>query len=98
MTTIFGNRIRELRVKQKLLLRQVASKLDVDTSIISKVERGQRILKKEQIVILSDLLNEKKEQLLILWLADQVYEILKGELDTDDVLKLVSKKIKETNK
>jgi len=47
MTTQFGSRIRELRTKQKMLLRQLASRLDVDTSIISKVERGDRQLKKE---------------------------------------------------
>ena len=40
MATQFGERIRGLRTKQKLLLRQVASKLDVDPSIISKIERG----------------------------------------------------------
>ncbi|MBK9383012.1 MAG: helix-turn-helix transcriptional regulator, partial [Chitinophagaceae bacterium] len=39
MATQFGERIRELRTKQNMLLRQLASKLDVDTSIISKVER-----------------------------------------------------------
>ena len=53
MATQFGERIRELRSKQKMLLRQVASQLDVDTSIISKIERGERPIKKEQIVILN---------------------------------------------
>jgi transcriptional regulator with XRE-family HTH domain len=42
MATQLGDKIRELRTKQNLLLRQVASKLEVDTSIISKMERGQR--------------------------------------------------------
>ncbi len=47
MATQFGEKIRELRTKQNMLLRQLASKLDVDTSIICKVERGDRQLKKE---------------------------------------------------
>ncbi len=98
MANHFGDRIRELRIKQQLLLRQVASKLEVDTSIISKVERGERILKKEQIGKLSDILKAKYEELLMLWLADQVHEILKNELGAVEVLKLVGNKLKEANK
>ena len=98
MATQFGDRIRELRTKQKLLLRQVASKLDVDTSIISKIERGERPIKKDQITMLAEMLKVDKEELLILWLADQVYDLLKDELDTDEVLKRVSNKIKESKK
>ena len=79
MTTQFGDRIRELRVKQKLLLRQVASKLDVDTSIISKIERGERPIKKEQIIILAEILKVNKDELLTLWLADQIIDVTKDE-------------------
>ena len=94
MATQFGDRIRELRVKQKLLLRQVASKLDVDTSIISKIERGERPIKKEQILILADILQVDKQELLTLWLADQLYNVIEGEPMADEALKSVSKKIK----
>ena len=62
-----------------MLLRQLASKLEVDTSIISKIERGDRQLKKEQIPLLAEILNADKEELLTLWLADQLYEIIKDE-------------------
>ncbi len=79
MATRFGERIRELKTKQKMLLRQLASKLDVDTSIINKVERGDRQLKKEQIPLLAEILNADKEELLTLWLADQLNEIVKYE-------------------
>jgi len=49
MNSQFGERIRTLSEKQNLYLRQVAPLLDVDTAIISKVERGDRQLKKELI-------------------------------------------------
>lgn len=52
MATQFGERIREIRTRQKLLLRQVASKSAIDTSVISKIERGERLIKKEQIATL----------------------------------------------
>jgi HTH-type transcriptional regulator, competence development regulator len=95
MATQFGERIRELRTKQNLLLRQLASKLDLDTSIISKVERGDRQLKKEQIPLLAEILNADKEELLMLWLADQVYGVIQGEPMADEALKSASKKLKK---
>lgn len=95
MATKFGERVRELRTKQDMLLRQLASKLDVDTSIISKVERGDRQLKKEQIPILAEILKADREELLTLWLADQIMDVLKDEKLADEALKTVSKNIKK---
>lgn len=94
MATQLGDKIRELRTKQNLLLRQVASKLDVDTSIISKMERGERPIKQEQIEILADILKADKEELQTLWLADQLYNVIEGQPMADEALKSVSKKIK----
>lgn len=96
MATQLGDKIRELRTKQNLLLRQVASKLDVDTSIISKMERGERPIKKEQIPVLADILKADKEVLHTLWLADQVMDVIKDEPLADEALKSVTKKIKRT--
>ncbi len=79
MASQFGERIRELRTKQNMLLRQLASQLDVDTSIISKVERGDRQLKKEQIPLLAQILKADVEELQTLWLADQIYAVIKDE-------------------
>jgi len=93
MATQFGERIRELRTKQKLLLRQVASKLDVDTSIISKMERGERPIKKEQIIILAEILKVSKDELLTLWLADQLYDVVKDEKLANEAMKLAEQKI-----
>lgn len=95
MATQLGDKIRELRTKQKLLLRQVASKLEVDTSIISKMERGERPIKKEQLAILADILKTDKEELQTLWLADQVYNVIEGHPMADEALKSVTKKIKK---
>jgi predicted transcriptional regulator len=96
MATQFGERIRELRTKQNMLLRQLASLLDVDTSIISKVERGDRQLKKEQIPLLAQILKADVEELQTLWLADQLYNMVQGEPMADEALKSVSRKIKKS--
>jgi transcriptional regulator with XRE-family HTH domain len=93
MATQFGERIRELRTKQNMLLRQLASLLDVDTSIISKVERGDRQLKKEQIPLLAQILKADVEELQTLWLADQIYEVVKDEKMANEAMQVAEEKI-----
>lgn len=95
MATQFGNRIRELRNQQNLLQRQVSALLDMDTPLFSKIERGERTAKKEQVGKLAEILLADKEELLTLWLADQVYDVIKNEDHADEALKSVSKKIKK---
>ena len=91
----FGNKIKELREQQNLLQRQVAAQLDVDTPLFSKIERGERTAKKELVTQLAQLLNADKNELLTLWLADQVFDVINGEENADEALKSVSKKIKK---
>ncbi|MCJ0743462.1 helix-turn-helix domain-containing protein [Pedobacter montanisoli] len=91
MTNQFGELIRQLREKQGLFLRQIAPALEMDTAQLSKIEKGIRQIKKEQIAILADVLKTDKEELLTLWLADQVSNLIEGEPMADEVLKIVSK-------
>lgn len=94
MSNQFGFKIRQLREANNLLLRQVAPFIDIDTPHLSKIERGERILKKETIPTLAKLLKADENELTTLWLADQVYSVVEGEPMADEVLKTVSKKIK----
>jgi len=80
-----------------MLLRHVASALDIDTALLSKVERGSRVIKKEQIPLIAKILEADKEELTMLWLADQVMNVLKDEKMADEALKTVSKNIKKKN-
>ena len=45
-----GELIRTLREKEGYPLRKVAAFLDIDQAVLSKIERGQRKLSKEQVV------------------------------------------------
>ena len=40
---LLGKRIKELREEQKLLQRQLAAILEIDTPMFSKIERGDRL-------------------------------------------------------
>lgn len=75
----FGERIRELREKQHLYLRQVAPLLDMDTAQLSKIEKGKRQLKREQLALIAEILKVSHDELLTIWLADQIYAIVKDE-------------------
>jgi len=98
MESQFGTKIRALREMQNLFLRQVASFLEMDTAQLSKIEKGSRRLKKEQIPVIAEILKSDKEVLLTLWLADQVMEVLNGEPLADEALKSVTQKRKHDNK
>ena len=79
MKSQFGERVRTLREKQNLYLRQVAPLLEMDTAQLSKIEKGLRQLKREQIAILADILKVEKDELLTLWVADQIIEVTNDE-------------------
>jgi transcriptional regulator with XRE-family HTH domain len=94
MESQFGEKIRTLRELQNLYLRQVAPLLEMDTAQLSKIEKGLRQLKKEQIPLLAQILKADVEELQTLWLADQLYNMVQGEPMADEALKSVSKTIK----
>ena len=71
---LFGNRIRELRDKQGVLQRQLAALLEIDTPMFSKIERGDRRAKREQVIKLAEYLHQDVKEMLTLWLADKVLD------------------------
>ncbi|MBS1743124.1 MAG: helix-turn-helix domain-containing protein [Bacteroidetes bacterium] len=100
MANQFGVRIRQLREQQNLLLRQVAPLLKMDTPMLSKIERGERPVKREQIPVLSEILKADKNELLTLWLADQIYDVVKDEKLANEAMQVAEKTInlKKRNK
>ena len=77
---------------QNLYSRQVAPLLEMDTAQLSKIEKGLRQLKREQITILADILKVEKNELLTLWVADQIIEVTN---DKDVALKAMQVAEKE---
>ena len=76
-----GELIRNKREKKGLLLRHVSAQLDIDTAILSKIERGERKATREQIIKLADILEIDKEALLIQYLSEKIlYEIRNEDL------------------
>lgn len=76
---LFAERIKELRIQRKMPQRQIAATLDIDTATYCKIERGERKAKKEQVAILSRMFNVDSTELLALWLADKVTDVISEE-------------------
>ena len=95
---LFADKIRQLREDNQMLQRQLASALEIDTPMYSKIERGDRPAKREQVVLIAKLLNTDETELLTLWLADQIFSLIedKKELATN-ALSIVLKNLKMNN-
>lgn len=91
----FGEHIRKLREQKQLLLREVASQMHIDTALLSKIERGTRIARKEQVEALAIALNENKNELLNVWMADKIVDMIKDENNSEEILKIAKEKIKK---
>jgi len=93
MNNQFGQRIRTLREKQSLYLRQVAASLEMDTALLSKIEKGLRQIKREQIPIIAGILKANNDELMTLWLADQIYAVVKDEKLANEAMQVAEKNI-----
>ena len=89
-----GEILRAKREEKGLLLRQVAALLEMDTAILSKIERSQRNINKEQVFKLADILGIEREELLIQYLSEKIAIELRDEYLADKTLKVAEKKIK----
>ena len=86
---LFGKRIKELRESQKLPQRVVADALEITIPLYSRVERGERTLSKSHLPKLAQVLNVEENELLKLYLADQVALVLDGQTEIiNDVLNI----------
>jgi len=78
------------------LQRHISAALDIDNAMYCKIERGERRARKEQLSILADILHADREELLTLWLADQVTAVVANEKElTDDILNIAKNNLKK---
>jgi DNA-binding XRE family transcriptional regulator len=93
---MFNEKIKQLREDCQIPQRKLAAALDIDTASYCKIEKGERRARKEHIPIIADLLQGDREELLILWLADQVTAMVAEEKDlSNKVLNIAKENIKK---
>ena len=93
-----GETIRKLRKERNLPLRKVASFLDIDQAILSKIETGKRKASRENVEKLAELFNINQNELMINWLSDKiVYQIEQDKEIALDALLVAEEKIRYRN-
>ncbi|WP_124642826.1 helix-turn-helix domain-containing protein [Amniculibacterium aquaticum] len=99
MTTIkkhtsFGELLRGLREETGQTLKTVAESLEMDTSLLAKIERNERQPTKLIISQVAEYFNVDKKELQTEFLSDQIaYKILDEEADIE-ILKVAEEKVK----
>lgn len=90
---LFGEYLRNRREQLGLPLRKVAAELDIDTSILSKIERNERVATKEMLPTLAKTLEVEEKEIQIEFIQSTILSEL-GDLEfLTDGLKNVLKKI-----
>jgi transcriptional regulator with XRE-family HTH domain len=67
-----GLLFRRMREEKGLLIRQVAAVTELDQAIISRIENGDRIPTKEQVLKLAGLYNLDTKEIMSAWLAEKM--------------------------
>ena len=89
----FGEYLRNRREQLGLPLRKVAAELDIDTSILSKIERSERVATKEMLPTLAKTLEIQDKEIQIEFIQSTVLSEL-GDLEfLADGLKNVLRKL-----
>jgi transcriptional regulator with XRE-family HTH domain len=94
----FGDFIRQTREARGLPLRKVAAHLDIDTSTLSKVERGERPASTEYLKPLADILGIDLRSIQVTFISDRILGEF-GELEhVIEGVKEAEKQIKRMRK
>ena len=86
----FPERIKQIREERQMPQRQLAAMLEIDTATYCKIEKGERRAKCEQVVRIAEMLKTDREEVLALWLADQVtVPVVNKKIVSDKALDIV---------
>lgn len=94
----FGQTIRTLRKSRQLTLRELAAFLNIDISILSKVERGQRSGSRTMAMQVAEYFELDSQSLLDELLSDQIANMIYEEENCTSILRLAEEKVNYLNK
>lgn len=89
----FGEYLRTLRVARGLLLREVAAQLEIDPSLLSRIETNRKRPSRPQVVRLASILKTDEQDLLVHYLSERVAYELKDEKQAFKIMRAAEKKI-----
>lgn len=91
----FGDTVKKLREEKNLPLREVAEALEIDTSMLGKIEKNNRKPTKLLIEKFAKYFKVSAKDLTIAFVSDTVaYQVMDEEDFASEVLKVAEKKVK----
>ena len=88
-----GLRLRNLRTQKKLTLHQVSKEVDIDSPMLSKIERGERLPTIEQLQRLSKFFKVAEADLKVMHTAEKIIKEYGVNDTTYDAVRLVEEQI-----
>lgn len=92
-TETIGAKLRKIREEKNIALRKAASLIDIDTAILSKMERGERPVSKEVVKKLAKLYKYDEKELMILYLSDKILSEVGDEKLAVEAMKIAEEKL-----
>ena len=83
-----------MRKTRNLLLREVAAKLQVDPSFLSRIEGGTKRASRGQVIQLAAILEANENEFLITYLSDKIIYELQGEKLAMKAMSVAEEKIR----
>ena len=91
----FGDTVKKLREAKNLPLREVAEALEIDTSMLGKIEKNSRKPTKQLIEKFARFYNVSDKDLTVAFLSDTVaYQVMYEEDLSIEVLKVAERKVR----
>jgi len=89
----FGEYIRQLRTSANLPIRKIAAQLDIDATLLGKIERDERPANKDIIAGIAKIFNQNEQDLFNRFLSDRIaYKIIDENADIR-VLRVAEQKV-----
>lgn len=89
----FGKYLKDLREERHLLQRELAAILKMDTALLSKIERGTRKARRDQVIAFAEAFDIDKNEVMKQWMADQIAQMLEEQTNPNEILKVAEEKI-----
>ncbi len=91
-----GETLRELRNRRHLLIREVAASVNMDQTLLSKIERDERLPTVEQVKSLSKFYKTDGNDILLAYLSDKVLMELKDQPLALQAIQIAEEKIQKS--
>ena len=92
---MLGEKLKELQEARRLVQRQLTVDLQVDTAYISKMEYNEKPVSRTDWKKLSKIYSVSENELLPIWLADKVLQLVENKKYSVQALEMALNKVEE---